>query len=425
MKLVCGPKSFEFEKYVSDLDVVLFAQPDVKSKAGVGQGIAHEIRRRKLSPKVEAWDFLSVALSCVCADMAGHRKQSPDGWTREFDLKIAVGNPDFWETQKETLQTALEFLTTDRWRLSFEHGGYYPTPDKSKKVLSGDCVTLLSGGMDSLIGTIDRVAEKLIPVTVSQVVRGDKSNQLDFPKRIDNRLTSLVMSHAARVPNGETPASQRSRSIVFLAYAALVATNIGPPSLKRPIELFISENGFISLNPPLTPMRLGSLSTRTTHPAYLSRIQSIFDAADMGLKIQNRYSFKTKGEMLKECADQKLIKELAHESTSCGRYLKYNYTHCGRCVPCLVRRAAFFEWGFVDQTRYKFDNIGKNDSDHAGFDDIRAVAMAILEVKEIGIERWMGANLSSASVDDQQPFLELVERGLNELDALLKDRGVK
>lgn len=425
MRLVCGPKSFSFQKYASDLDVVLFSQSDVKSKAAVGHGIAREIRRRKLNPKVEAWDFLSVALSCVCADMAGHRKQSPDGWTREFDLKIAVGNPDFWEMQKETLQTALNILTTDCWRLSFEPGGHYPAPVKSKRILSGDCVTLLSGGMDSLIGTIDRVAEKRVPVTVSQVVRGDKSNQIDFPKRIEPKLASLVMSHAARVPNGETPASQRSRSIVFLAYAALIATSIGPPSLKRPIEFFVSENGFISLNPPLTPMRLGSLSTRTTHPAYLSRIQSVFDAADMGLKIQNCYSFKTKGEMLKECADQKLAKELAYKSTSCGRYLKYNYTHCGRCIPCLVRRAAFFEWGVIDRTKYQFSDIGRNDSEHAGFDDVRAVAMAVIEAKEVGIERWMGANLASASVVDQQPYFDLVERGLNELGAFINNCGVK
>jgi len=390
MKLVCGPKPFEFDQFESDLDVVLFAQSDSKSIACAGQSVAREIRRRKLNPQPKAWDFLSIALSCVCADMAGHRKQSPDGWTREFDLTIAVSDPEFWATQKNTLQTALNFLTTDRWSISFEHGGYYPTPAKPGRVLHGDCITLLSGGMDSLIGLIDRVAEKRKPVTVSQIVRGDQENQLNFPKLIDKDLSSVVMSHAARVPNGETPASQRSRSIVFLAYGALIAACTDSSPLKRPIDFFVSENGFISLNPPLTPMRLGSLSTRTTHPTYLSRIQSIFDAADLGLKIQNRYSFKTKGEMLKECSDQKLLMKLAHESTSCGRYLTFNYTHCGRCLPCLVRRAAFFKWGVADNTEYVFSKIGKKDSDHAGFDDVRAVAMAVLEVKEIGVERWMG-----------------------------------
>jgi len=425
MKLVCGPKPFEFDQFESDLDVVLFAQSDSKSIACAGQSVAREIRKRKLNPLPKAWDFLSIALSCVCADMAGHRKQSPDGWTREFDLVIAVSDPEFWTTQKETLQTALNFLTTDRWSITFEHGGYYPTPAKHGRVLNGDCISLLSGGMDSLIGLIDQVAEKRNPLTVSQTVRGDKENQITFPKLIGEELTSLVMGHAARVPNGETPASQRSRSIVFLAYGALIASCTGSSSLNRPIDFFVSENGFISLNPPLTPMRLGSLSTRTTHPSYLSRIQSIFDFADLGLKIQNNYSFKTKGEMLKECSDQTLLKKLAHESTSCGRYLTFNYTHCGRCLPCLVRRAAFFKWGVTDKTEYIFSNIGKKDSDHAGFDDVRAVAMATLEVKEAGIERWMGANLASSSVVDQQPYLDLVERGLKELEDFLQDCGVK
>ena len=36
------------------------------------------------------------------------------------------------------------------------------------------------------------------------------------------------------------------------------------------VTLYMCENGFISINPPLTDARLGSLSTRTTHPVYLS-----------------------------------------------------------------------------------------------------------------------------------------------------------
>lgn len=424
MKLVCAPKSFKFKNYASDLDVVLYSRPQDKTVGFAGHNIVRDIQKLKLNPSLRAWDFLSIALSCVCADMAGHRKKSSDGWTREFDLTIAVNDPDFWDTQIDILQTAINFLTTDRWNIKFVGGGFSPSPIAFENKISGDSVTLFSGGMDSLIGTIDLVSNKRNPVTVSQTVLGDKDKQVKFPKLISKGLESLVMNHTAEVPNGEKPASQRSRSIIFLAYASLVAGSVESAPAK-PIDFFVSENGFISLNPPLTPMRVGSLSTRTTHPTYLSRIQSIFDSANLGLTIINNYSFNTKGEMLVECADQNLIKNLAHKSTSCGRYLIFGHTHCGRCVPCLVRRAAFYRWGIVDKTTYVFADIGKKGSDYSGFDDVRAVAMATIDVKNIGIERWMGANLTSSGIVDKQPYLDLAERGLNELEVFLKSRDVK
>ena len=96
MKIVCGPKGFNFEEFKSDLSVQLYSIPDNKGLAYAGHGIAGEIRKRKISPSPKAWDFLSIALSVVCADMAGHRKKSPDGWTREFDLTVSVIDPEFW-----------------------------------------------------------------------------------------------------------------------------------------------------------------------------------------------------------------------------------------------------------------------------------------------------------------------------------------
>lgn len=423
MKIVCGPKGFNFDDYKSNLDVQLYSIPDNKRLAYAGHGIAEVARRRKINPSSRSWDFLSIALSVVCADTAGHRKQSPDGWTREFELTIAVIDPDFWKSQVETIQKTLNFLTTDRWLINFSEGGFYPKPPKPEKIFDADCLTLFSGGMDSLIGAINLVKDGRKPVTISQVVPGDQAKQKLFPQKIHSDIESLVMSHKAKVPNGETPASQRSRSIAFLAYAALAASSLKNHNSSN-TELVVSENGFISLNTPLTPMRVGSLSTRTTHPTYLSGIQEIFDSADIGLKIDTPYALKTKGEMLSECKNQSLIKDLAHQSTSCGRFLLFKKTHCGRCVPCLVRRAAFHKWGEVDRTTYVYKNLGKKDSDNSGFDDVRAVAMAIIQEKDVGIRRWVGAGLSSSPISNIQPYYDIAQRGLKELDDFLKAQGV-
>lgn len=39
---------------------------------------------------------------------------------------------------------------------------------------------------------------------------------------------------------------------------------------ENTIDLFVPENGFISINPPLTSRRLGSHSTHTTHPQFIA-----------------------------------------------------------------------------------------------------------------------------------------------------------
>ena len=109
-------------------------------------------------------------------------------------------------------------------------------------------------------------------------------------------MRHLQLNHNANVPDSENPPSQRARSIVFLAYGVLVATTLARYHTGESITLYVCENGFIAVNPPLTGGRLGSLSTRTTHPVVLSSLQHILDAAELRVKIVNPYSFKTKGE---------------------------------------------------------------------------------------------------------------------------------
>ena len=111
------------------------------------------------------------------------------------------------------------------------------------------------------------------------------------------------------------------------------------------VTLYVCENGFISINAPLTDARLGSLSTRTTHPVYMGHFQKLLSAADLRITLEIPYQFKTKGEMLAACSDQPFLRTVAHASTSCGRYARNGYKHCGRCLPCLIRRAAFHTWG--------------------------------------------------------------------------------
>lgn len=185
-----------------------------------------------------------------------------------------------------------------------------------------------------------------------------------------------------------------------------------------------NKNGFIALNPPLTGTRLGSLSTRTAHPRLLRGVQALFDATGLRVSLANPYHHKTKGEMMRECASQSVLAELAASSVSCGRYLRFKYTQCGRCVPCQVRRASYLAWGQDDPTPYVYTNLGLRDGDHAHFDDVRSVAMAITQIERDGLESWLGSSLAYPDIGDRAPLKEVIKRGLGELAALHRLTGV-
>jgi 7-cyano-7-deazaguanine synthase in queuosine biosynthesis len=423
MKLICGPASFSMQVLGSALPVTLYGQPGAVSRGSAGDAVRWEITRRQLHPTSRAWDLLSLALSVMVADTAGARDRSPDGWTREFELHVAVVDPAFWQTQVSELEAALAFLTTDRWQLHFYDGGFLPAPPNNPVRPDDDSVLLLSGGLDSLVGAIDLVASGRRPFTVSKTVRGDAEKQKEFALRVGN-LSHLQLNDNAEAP-GASETSQRARSLMFMAFGIVVATTLRRYDAGEVIPLNVCENGFIAINPPLTGGRLGSLSTRTVHPTFVGRLQRVLDAAGLRVRVTNPYQLTTKGEMLSHCADQPLLRLLASSSTSCGRFLRFNYRHCGRCVPCQVRRAAFLAWGAADTTNYVYQPLGQDDEEHARFDDVRAVAMAVAHARADGLDGWLAGALASPFVQEKARLRDMLGRGLAELEALHAAHGVR
>jgi len=422
MRIICAPEGHNFAGTTpGGLDIILYgANPN---QASVGATIRHVIQHHKLKPAPRAWDLLSIALAVVATDMGVRRDESPDGWTRQLDLHVAVSDLAFWTTQHELLAQQLRFLTTDVWNVTFLEGGVLPEPERNPAYLDQNCAVLLSGGLDSLIGAIDLVGtDGKEPYAVSQVAQGDKQTQNSLASMIGGGLAHLQLNHNARCP-GENERSQRARSFIFLAYGVLVATALARYHDGEDITLYVYENGFISLNPPLTGARLGSLSTRTTHPFFTRLFQQLLDAAGLRVKLENPYQFQTKGEMLQNCVDQAFMQKHAHTSTSCGRYARNHYKHCGLCLPCLVRRAAFHASGIPDKTDYVFTDLSRDDRKPSRYDDVRSAAMAVAAAKADGVLKWAGPALSSARLGNVAPYKNVVSRGLDELEVFMKKAG--
>jgi hypothetical protein len=423
-KIVCSPESLipnqleEGTKYFS-----MYSNPRRENIGCFGSTLITDVQRDGLHPSEKIWDFNTIALSVAAADNSLSRKNSPDGWTRQIDLTVHLCNPSVWEPVKHQLEKILRFLTGDFWSLTFQDGGVNPPRARIQKRFDCDCVSLLSGGVDSLVGAIDLVADNHKPIFISQIVRGDAETQRVYAERIRSESPHFQWSHKIHPPQGESEGSTRGRSIIFFAFAALAASAIQDQS-GTSVDIYVPENGFISLNIPLNSGRMGSFSTKTTHPVYLNGIQNIWNEVGISLNLKVPYKFKTKGEVLVECNNQQLLKELVFRSVSCGKYRVYRMRHCGRCLPCLVRRAAFYHWGEVDGTTRGYFSDQLERIKHGNPDDVGAMANACLLEEQSGIHRLVSGNLSFADHQNRTDFEGVFSRGIHEVGQFLRSNSV-
>lgn len=416
-KVACYPREYTPDRFDDDTWYFeMFSTPDVShdNVGYVGVRILDELRRSQICPSTLEFDFLMIAYAVVAADKAVLRRSSSDGWTRIIDLSLYVHEQEKWEAQQDKIQDMLRFLTGDFWGLHFNKLNNSIVPKRECALYDNDCICLLSGGMDSLVGAIDLHESGHNPLFVSQIVRGDAEHQREYAATVgEDNLCQWSCNVKKR---GSSENSTRSRSIVFFAYALLAACGIKKNTDGRKV-IYVPENGFISLNIPLDYMRIGSLSTKTTHPIYMKKLQEIWNAVGIGAELVLPYRFMTKGEVLAQCRNQKLMKELIFGSTSCGKYQRHGLRHCGTCVPCLVRRASFIKAGLKDDTEggYCAENLKNSDSR-----DLSAAAMACVQVEKYGIESLIKGALSFAKGEEREKYLLVIQNGVEEIRRLLE-----
>ncbi|WP_087139001.1 Qat anti-phage system QueC-like protein QatC [Brevundimonas diminuta] len=314
-----------------------------------------DLRSLELRPSELGADLLVVAAHVHAADTRISRaSESQDGWTRQIRLVIPVSDPARWEAASGILKRALDFLTGDRWEIGFRarpkgFEDIVPPMDASLIPPPFDGVSLFSGGLDSLIGAIDTLETKGSPLLVSHAGEGlvSKSQELCFdglkaayPKASFDRLRMWMAFGQGLVEDVASEETTRGRSFLFFSIGIAAGTALGKPFILK-----VPENGLIALNVPLDPLRLGALSTRTTHPFYMARWNELLGALGIPASVDNPYWDKTKGEMVRSCAGAATLKKLAPASLSCsspskGRWSKKPQGHCGYCLPCLIRRAS-------------------------------------------------------------------------------------
>lgn len=319
--------------------------------------------------ELRALDLLDLAVGIYAADIAVMRGER-EGWPREIELMVPVRDPDFWREIEPTLVQLLYTLTHDSVHLDF-----YPAPADLSPArascrmdldLAPDCVSLLSGGLDSLAGAAMLMATGRRVAFVmhrsgNPLVR---SAQEASTAALERHWPGASVTCAATVapdprgrhahpfpPPEEREPSRRARSLLFMALAAVTAQVFGTD------EVLMCENGLLNCAVPLSPARAGSMSTHSTHPAALGLFNDIARQAGLSARLSNPFVYQTKGELVRDVLSPHLSPREIQSTVSCwalGRFPR----PCGGCIPCLIRRIAMV-WAGLPEEAHMIDLLGE------------------------------------------------------------------
>jgi hypothetical protein len=286
-----------------------------------------------------------------------------------------------------------------------------------------------------LIGAIDLLEQGRTPLLISHAGEGATSDaqtklfaslKKKYARQKFDRLRIWMDFRDWHLRNVDSENTTRARSFLFIAAGVFAGTG-----LRGSFTLRVPENGLIALNVPLDPIRLGALSTRTTHPFYLARWNELLAALGISGHVENPYWDKTKGEMVRACADRELLAELVPDSLSCAAPTKSRWKgrsreHCGYCLPCLIRRAALRRaLGIADPTLYTLADLTAQvlDTTKADGQQVRSFQFAIKRLQEKPELARLLIHKPGPLIDEsparQSALADLYRRGLDEVSQLL------
>ena len=374
-------------------------------------------------------EFVRLAVAIVAADRSTPRRAFGSNWSqRDIEVTIPVFNPDRWEAISDRLVVLIGFLSGDNWQLRFVRAR---SPNERIRTRDGPTsqVVLLSGGADSAIGALHaRHALGMHPCTLVSHIGA--TNISPIQKDIAGRLETLIdggpqqhiqiplVRGSKRVDGTCFPKedTMRSRSLLFLALGLAVA------SIDQ-VELLVPENGFASLNPPLGPDQRGSLSTRTTHPAFLAGLRDLLPEAGVHASLHNPLDRLTKGETFRQAADlvgNDAASKFLSSTHSCAHTGHCSFglpvtSQCGVCFGCLVRRSAFLAAGLHDGTDYL---IMLDRPDLSSYLADKSMERSMQEFLERGVRSADIAILSLPSSYAGRAALDICSRASDELRLL-------
>lgn len=332
-------------------------------KLALGDGV-HDVHLRlhdltkamTANPPDEHTDLLEIAAFIYAADQAmgrGGKIEFEYGlkWRRHLWFEIPVRNPEFWMTPAvhDALREVLTFLSDDDYELNFTKlknpravDGYLDYRKDGVDSSGIEEVMLFSGGLDSFGGAIKEIVDGRRKVAL---VSHEPTTKVGAPQR-------RVVEALNKQLNGTAPApfhvqvelnkgkvlskeyTQRARSFVYAAFAAVIARMLGKDRIR------FYENGVVSFNLPLSMQCVGGRASRTTHPQTLAGFGKFFQAMfGSPFTVENPFLWKTKTDIIREVKAAGFGK-LCAQTISCAHTWErtIEHSHCGTCSQCIDRR---------------------------------------------------------------------------------------
>lgn len=303
-------------------------------------------------------DLCEIAAYVYLADKALSRGQY-EKWTRNLSFLVPVRNPARWNAVKGLLMNTIGTLSGDNVQFTFVRKAESrreapPAPAQLSAAAGSDCVSLFSGGLDSFAGAVHLIGQGRRPLFASHYVSVLKGLQRDLVDALENESGQIFEHLQYRVTARKTKwtrfplvakeSTHRARSFLFMSFAAVAAAARGLT------DIYICENGVLSLNVPISDARKGTRSTRHAHPLYLLYFNQLINALyGRTFAVANPFRFWTKGEEAR-LLDRPGLRHMIERTVSCWGYpnqtLRYpNSNHCGVCIPCIVRRVSLIAAG--------------------------------------------------------------------------------
>src|SRR2546428_9080805 len=209
-------------------------EPLILSFSGTDQNLHNDLQqieqdiRSRVNPAV--LDLYNIALVVYVWDLHTSRPQFEP---REVRVLMSVSNKDMWNNVKSHLEATLRFLTGDTFVFSFVQGKKEKTEFRFRK-MSDECVSLFSGGLDSLAGVKWMFDRKIRPVLVSHPGMGlISAAQKDIVEQLMKVGGNGMAWHQVRAvaePGSGLKAketTQFSRSFLYLTLGAVFGLTLG------------------------------------------------------------------------------------------------------------------------------------------------------------------------------------------------------
>jgi 7-cyano-7-deazaguanine synthase in queuosine biosynthesis len=266
---------------------------------------------------------------------------------RFIELNIPVFNPKIFSENKKHFEELVRWVSEDTFKITFLQTSV--SSDEYVNSLipgSNNDVTLFSGGLDSFAGAYNNYKNKTKSDYLGFINKGEeKTKQIDVAK-----FYHQIFDHSTEIILIDKPISkkitfiQSTRSLLYLALA------ISKAHFNKSKNVFLYENGILSLNPEIK----NRYTTKTTHPKTMFMYRSLLEKLNIDIKINHPFLFSTKGQITNQMNEE--FKNTIKHTFTCGQGRSHpersHSGQCGICIPCVLRKISLAAY---DNEKYDVD----------------------------------------------------------------------